>query len=140
MLANVVEDAQTAVTSLVGAIAGVASDKIANHLVSSAGLNAPSSGLGDVGMRFVIRAGVTSVVFGTLVTYMPQTADNIFMSVVFFAGNRALVNDAVLFAQYVLRAPLSVLPYGSISPLPPQKPGAPPSSTGGGQYSSCACN
>ena len=128
MIANLVGDAQTAVTSLGGAVAGVASDKVANQLVGMAGLGAPSSGLGDAGLRFIIRAGVTSVVFGGIVSLMPQTADNIFFSVVFFAGNRALVNDAVLIGQILTKGALGVL-----GP-PKSKGGGPPSTTGG-----CSC-
>lgn len=101
MLSTILEDTQTAVTSLGGAVAGVGSDSIADMLISYAGLPTSGGGIGDVGLRFVVRSAVTSVIFGAVVSYMPETSSNIFFSQVFFAGNRKLVLDGVLFARII---------------------------------------
>lgn len=106
---NVIEDAQTAVTSLAGAIAGAASDKVANTIISYARLGKNTSGLGDTGLRFIIRAGVTSVMFAGVAGAMPETSSNVFFSILFFAANRALVNDGVHFANLVVKGTSGML-------------------------------
>ncbi len=102
MLSSVISDAQTAITSLGGAVAGVGSDKLADTLINAAGINPVGGGLGDVGLRFVVRAGVTSMLFAGAAYVMPETADNVFFSIVFFAGNRKLVSDAVRFGTIIV--------------------------------------
>ena len=99
---TILEDTQTAVTSLGGAIAGVGSDAISDQIIYYAGLAPSGGGLGDVGLRFVIRSAVTSVIFGAVVSYMPETSSNVFFSQVYFAGNRKLILDGVLFARILV--------------------------------------
>jgi len=104
---TILEDTQTAVTSLGGAIAGVGSDAIADQIIYYAGLAPSGGGLGDVGLRFVIRSAVTSVIFGAVVSYMPETSSNVFFSQVYFAGNRKLVLDGVMFARILIDGGMS---------------------------------
>jgi hypothetical protein len=125
MLSQVIGDAKTSVTSLGGAIGGVASDKIANMVLAQVGLGNNKAGLGDVGLRFIIRAATTSLVFGGMSYLLPETSENIFFSIVFFAGNRALVSDAVLFGQILTKGVVPMLPA--------------PTGKGGKSEASCAC-
>lgn len=128
MMSQVIDDAQTAVTSLGGAIAGVVSDKIANYVIPQVGLGGSTMGLGDVGLRFIVRAATTSVVFGGVAYLLPNSAENIFFSIVFFAGNRALVRDAVTFGD--------LLTGGIFKTLQPPPKGMP----GGGPAASAGCS
>lgn len=140
MLSTVIDDGKTAITSLGGAIGGVASDKLANYLIAQTGLGVGKGGLGDVGLRFIVRAATTSVVFGGMAYLLPNTAENIFFSIVFFAGNRALVSDAVLFGNILVGGVGNV---GSLGVLKPNYGGPviPPGQHGGGKVASsgCAC-
>lgn len=132
----IIGDAQTAVTSLGGAIAGSASDKIANVLIGYAGLGVGMGGLGDAGLRFIIRAAVSSVTFSAAVSVMPETADNVFFSIIYFAGNKQLISDAVRFADIVVRGTSSLT-----SLKKPVKAMASGShcACGGSSASSCSC-
>ena len=130
MLSSVISDAQTAITSLGGVIGGVASDSLSDMLLRNAGLGAATGGLGDVGLRFVVRASVTSLIFAGAAYVMPETADNVFFSIVFFAGNRKLVADAVRFGTIIVDGT------GFVATGPP--PGITPPSTAAAS-SSCSC-
>lgn len=123
-LANTVTDAQTAITSLGGALAGVVSEEAGNYIIRKANVNA-GSGIGDVGLRFIVRALVSSSSFGLATDMMPDTSGNIMFSIVFFAANPSLIRDAVTIAQILVRGVTRDLPRMIPFPGPPNPSNGP---------------
>lgn len=99
-VSNTVADAQTAITSLGGAVAGAAAERIGNSLIDLAGLHSQKS-LGDTGMRFIVRALASSAVYSVAVTAMPETSENLMFSLLYFGANSSLINDGVLIGNAV---------------------------------------
>ncbi len=120
IISNTVSDAQTAITSLGAAIAGSASEAIGNRLIMSANAGA-GNGIGDVGIRFVVRALVSSVAFGVAANLMPESSSNIFFSIVYFAANPSLVRDGVAIGNIVVGTAARGFPIGPIVRPPPQR-------------------
>lgn len=133
LVAQIVDDAQTGITSLGSAIAGSASNELGSMLIRAAGIGSGQS-LGDVGVRFVVRALVSSAAFSAAATLMPASSNNVFFSIVFFAANNLLVNDAVAIGNIIVRGIVRGVPQIPYAPDQGQSPahGVPKSS-------SCAC-
>jgi hypothetical protein len=93
MLATAAADVQTALTSLGGAIAGTASSELGSFLVKTAGLSGDKT-LGDKGLEFVIRAAVSSMMFGISSNYMPETSQNVLFTFIYFASDAKLIGTA----------------------------------------------
>lgn len=104
VLANVLGDAQTTVTSLAAGVGGVASSALGDKLVSLAGADARNGGIGAIGLEFVGRAVISSAVFAGLAYLMPRTSENVFFSILFFAGNRGLMGSALTLSGATIGA------------------------------------
>lgn len=98
-LVDAFRDAQTSITSIGGAFAGAAGEALGSYIIRASGLG-KSDGIGQTGMRFVVRSVVASASFGLVARYMPGTADNVFFSIVFFAASPSLVKDAVTIGRH----------------------------------------
>lgn len=103
LLTESFRDAQTSVSSLSAAIAGSAADRIAQMIISQSGL-ASTQGAGQTGLKFIIRALVSSASFGLTARFLPGTSENIFFSVLFFAANPGLIQDGVLLGRTAVDA------------------------------------
>ena len=133
LVAQIVDDAQTGITSLGSAIAGSASNELGSMLIRSAGIGSGQS-LGDVGVRFIVRALVSSAAFSAAAAVMPASSNNVFFSIVFFAANDMLVRDAVAIGNIIVRG---VLRQTLMIPLAPDQGQSP--AHGVPKSSSCAC-
>ena len=133
LVAQIVDDAQTGITSLGSAIAGSASNELGSMLIRAAGIGSGQS-LGDVGVRFVVRALVSSAAFSAAATLMPASSNNVFFSIVFFAANDMLVRDAVAIGNIIVRGVLRQTPAIPFAPDQGQSP-----AHGMPKSSSCAC-
>lgn len=126
-LSEVLQDSQTSILCLGGAIAGAAADKLGTMVVSASGLRSTNSGVGALGLDFVTRAVISAAAFDAAATLMPQTSGNILFSIIFFAANPNLVRDAVEIG----RAAVGTLTFMTKLPPPPGKQAA--------AESDCAC-
>lgn len=100
---NTFVDAQTTVTSLGAAFAGVAAENVSNMIILRWGGNQKAVGLGQVGVNFVLRSVVSAVAFSAAAAVMPETSQNFFFGVLFFASNPGLIRDARDIATIVLK-------------------------------------
>ena len=92
-VSDTIDDMQTAVTSLGGAVAGAASESLGDYVIQSAGLQTTNS-MGDIGLRFVVRALVSSAVYAASVQAMPATSQNILFTLFYFRANGSLATEA----------------------------------------------
>lgn len=121
-VSNTLSDTQTTVTSLGAAIAGVLSERVGNVLVRSMPtVSNPSVGLGNIGLSFIARSIAASVSFSAAAALMPETSQNIFFSIIFFACNPSLVSNGRDFANVLVdgiwrQRPAPVRP-GNPSPI-----------------------
>lgn len=100
---NTALDVQTTITSLGAAFAGVGAEIVSGMVIRQLGGRAGvQQGLGGVGLNFVARAAICSVAYSSVATLMPATSQNVFFTIVFFASNQALVQDARTIAQMTL--------------------------------------
>lgn len=114
-------DTQTTVTSLGGALAGVAAERVGTMVLAQF---PRQKSLGNVGLEFVARSVVASVAFSTAASIMPETSQNIFFSIIFFACNSSLISTGKDFANILIDA---ALPRGAkVAPTRPPVPGAEP--------------
>jgi len=116
-------DAQTSITSLGGAVAGAAGEQLGNYIIHRTGLG-KSDGLGQTGLRFVVRSIVASASFGFVARYMPATSENVFFSIVFFAASPSMVSDAVTLGKHAVLAIEDL--FGGWIPKPPPRYGPGP--------------
>lgn len=96
-------DVSTTITSLAAGVAGTISNNIGSYLIKTAG-GSSNPNFGERGVQFVVRATVTSIVFGAVASYMPQTSQNVFFSLLFFNTNAALMVDAMSLSGQVVMA------------------------------------
>ncbi len=96
-------DVSTTITSLAAGVAGTASNSVSNWLIKSAG-GSSSPNFGERGVQFVVRSTVTSIVFGVVASYMPQTSQNVFFSLLFFNTNTHLMQDAMVLSAQAFNA------------------------------------
>lgn len=143
---NTFIDAQTTVTSLGAAFAGVAADLASDAIIVRVAGTTRAPGLGQVGLNFIVRALVSSVAYSAAAAVMPETSQNFFFGVLFFASNPGLVRDGRDIASIVLKSTASFLNTGSPAVIPRMGVGAPggdipgmgaPSSYGKPACSSC---
>ncbi len=118
MWANTVDDAQTAVTSLGGAVAGAAAERLGSSAISLVGLHTKNS-LGDIGLRFMVRALVSSAVYGAAVTAMPDTSQNILFTLFYFGANPSLGREAAQIGNIVVGGIPALTKLQGISPKAP---------------------
>lgn len=104
-------DVSTTITSLAAGVAGMTCNKLSQYLINAAG-GSGNPGFGERGVQFVVRSTVTSIVFGVVAGYMPQTSQNVFFSLLFFNTNSGLMNDAVGLSAAVVNSVLKALPVG----------------------------
>ena len=130
-LSEALQDSQTSILCLGGAVAGAAADKLGSMVVGAAGLRT-SSGVGSLGLDFVTRAVVSAAVFDAAVMVMPETSGNILFSIIFFAANPNLIRDAVEIGRSVV----GTLSFMTKGPAPPRDM-MPPTRTGA--VDDCAC-
>lgn len=116
---SVVGDAQTGITSLGGAVAGSAADRLGDALITMTGLGGQQS-LGDIGLSFIVRTLGSAAVYGAAVGLMPETSENILFTILYFRANKHLVNDAVLIGDAVTGGLQAVT-----RTYPPARPSAP---------------
>lgn len=121
-VSQVVGDAQTGITSLGGAIAGSAADRLGDTVVGMAGLGGQGS-LGDVGLSFIVRTLASSAVYGAAVALMPETSENILFTLLYFQANRKLVSEGLTIANAVTSGFQQSLLKTSPAPIGPQPPG-----------------
>lgn len=103
VLVDAFRDAQTSITSLGGAAAGAAGEQLSNWIIRRTGID-QSEGLGQTGLQFVVRSLVASTTFGLAARYMPETSENVFFSIVFFAASPSMVKDAVTIGKHLVLA------------------------------------
>lgn len=128
-LSEILQDSQTSILCLGGAVAGAAADKVATMVIGATGLRATNSGVGALGLDFVTRAVVSAAAFDIAATLMPETSGNILFSIIFFAANPNLIRDAVEIG----RAAIGTVSFAARKPL------VPPSHTAAMGESDCAC-
>lgn len=104
-------DVSTTITSLAAGVAGMTCNKLSQYLINAAG-GSGNPGFGERGVQFVVRSTVTSIVFGVVASYMPQTSQNVFFSLLFFNTNSGLMNDAVGLSAAAVNSVLKALPIG----------------------------
>lgn len=117
---NTFEDAQTAITSLGGAVAGAAAERIGSELVRAVGLQSQAS-VGDIGMRFVVRALASSAVYASTVALMPETSKNILFTLFYFGANPSIGRDAVSIGNALVGAIPSPGAVRAVAAQPAQK-------------------
>lgn len=117
---NVLVDTQTTVTSLGGAVAGAASERLGSALV--AGFPRVAPGIGSVGLEFIGRAAVASVAFSAAASLMPETSQNVFFSIIFFACNPSLIANGRDFANSIVSA-VAGLRHAAAPTRPPMSTG-----------------
>ena len=105
-------DAQTTIASLAAGIGGVASDSLASFAIAQVG--AQSQGVGALGLEFCFRAVVSAGCFGLLHSQMPETSNNIFFSILYFAGDRGLMMSAVALSRALVSTTTSAVKLGSV--------------------------
>src|SRR5271166_4426902 len=98
-LAEVVDDAETAILSIGAAVAGSASERISAYILHRATVINDKNVVGATGINFAVRALVGAAAFSAVSSFMPETSKNIFFSIVFFASYPSLVRDAVLLGN-----------------------------------------
>lgn len=101
-------DVSTTITSLAAGVAGMTSNKLSQYLINAAGGSSNPS-FGERGVQFVVRSTVTSIVFGVVAGYMPQTSQNVFFSLLFFNTNSGLMNDAVGLSAVATNAVINAI-------------------------------
>lgn len=74
------------------------------QLVDQIGRWKLSPNFGERGVQFVVRSTVTSIVFGVVASYMPQTSQNVFFSLLFFNTNTHLMQDAMVLSAQAFNA------------------------------------
>lgn len=126
---NTFVDAQTTVTSLGAAFAGVAAEEVSNRIILQYGGAQRAVGLGQVGVNFILRSVVAAVAYSAVATVMPETSQNFFFGALFFASNPGLIRDARDIASIVLKQ-------GLRSTSPGKKVGEAPAAVASG--SSCS--
>lgn len=131
MLSQAATDTVTTITCLGGALAGATSERIGNMLGSMIPGKGSRGTVGEVGLDFCVRAFTSAVAFNLVATYMPQTADNIAFSILFFAAQPTLVREGVQLANMVVGG------FGPI--LGAAKLPQPPSPHGPGAKTDCSC-
>ena len=107
-LSETMEDAQTSITSLAGAIAGSVSDKLGRYVIRTVGIS-QSHSLGDVGLRFVVRALVSSAVYAATVRTMPESSQNILFTLLYFGADSDLTQDAITIGRLVTKLDFSMV-------------------------------
>lgn len=118
ILGEILEDAQTTVTSLGGAVAGATAQRLGDLAIIS--FKIPTGpGAGDVGMRFLMRALVASTTYAGGSYLMPESSTNSLWSTLFFASNPALVREATTLASLLVNSIIG------FSTLPPPQKGKP---------------
>lgn len=101
-ISEVALDMQTTLTSsLVGAVAGRASQKVADAVVSLVGLDDAGQSLGAAGSELLLRGFVSSFVYAVIATTFPETTNNVYFSFVYFTADRKLTGKAIEFADAV---------------------------------------
>jgi len=120
-------DAQTTITCLAAGIGGATSDAISTAIVSRVAPQA-TAGIGSLGLEFCLRSVVSAGTFGCLHSYMPETGNNIFFSILYFACDRGLMNSAVGLSKAavnaVQRTAMSPMQRAPSQPVPPANPTA----------------
>lgn len=109
VLKSALYDAQTTVTSLGAGIGGATSTYIGNQLVALVG-PVGNANLGTVGLEFCARSVVSAAVFGALTSLMPETSQNVFFSILYFAADTGLVSTALAVSNQVVRAVTNLVP------------------------------
>ena len=118
-------DAQTTIACLAAGVAGATSDAISTAVVGA--VAQPSQGVGAVGLEFAFRAMVSAGVFGLVHSYMPETSNNIFFSILYFATDRGLINNAISLSRAAVSA-VHRTALTATKPVPrAQQPAQPPS-------------
>ncbi len=119
-IASVFGDAQTTVTSLVAGVGGALSTRVGTAIlnrIESAEPGASRGGVGALGLQFAGRAVISAAAFSVLQGYMPQTSQNIFFSILFFAADTGLMSAGVQLSHALVNAPLTILPAPVVPPL-----------------------
>ena len=101
-LANVASDSQTSITCVSGAVLGAAASATATYIASITG--GTGSGLGGVGIEFVLRCITSAAFFQVGEMYLPETSNNILFAFLFFGANPGLISSGVALGQTAVGA------------------------------------
>lgn len=118
-VSSVAQDAQTTITSLMAGIGGAVSSELGDMMVSQFMDRKPA--LGQVGIEFCGRAVISAGTFALVSSMMPETSQNIFFSILFFAADQGLVRSAVSLSRGVVKGVTSTAPAmrATMSPVKP---------------------
>lgn len=128
-------DAQTTVTSLAAGVGGATANAIGDALVKAFDPSG-KGGLGAIGLQFVARAVTSAGVFIALQRMLPQTSENVFFSILFFACNPGLMGSAQTLSYAAVSAVGRLLPTNppaasrAVPPSVPPSIPSPPCATG----------
>lgn len=123
LIQNTAKDVQTTVTSLGAAFAGVAAERGSAYIIRALGGRAIGTSMGAVGLNFIARAAVSSVAFAAASSLMPETSDNVFFTILFFACNPSLVGDARTLANIVVDSAIGIPGMRKTGPSSAPSPG-----------------
>lgn len=101
----VIKDVQTTVTSgLVGAVGGQISTQLGDKIVQLLKIRQSGKGLGTLGVEFVLRSAVSSLVYIISAQTFPQSAENAFFPYVFFFADTGLTRVTVGVGTYIVNS------------------------------------
>jgi hypothetical protein len=122
-------DAQTTVTSLAAGVGGVTASAIGDWIVLKVDPGS-AGGVGALGLQFIGRSVISAGVFIGLSSLMPNTSQNVFFSILFFAGNTGLMGSALALSNAAVNAVKKLLDGSGGAVYAPRTSPMPGSSSG----------
>lgn len=100
-LQQVANDSATTVTCVAGAFLGAGAATSASYIINAAG-GSTGTGLGGMGINFVVNAVTAAAFYNLGQRYFPETSANIAFAFLFFSADAPLIRAGVGVGQAVV--------------------------------------
>lgn len=112
---TVIEDTQTSITSLLGAVGGAAAGRVGDMLIAQIG--GFGGGIGGLGLTFVTQAATASLAYALVSQAAPQTSTNVLFGYLFFVTDQQLTHSGAALGHAIINMALGAV--NSIQAPPP---------------------
>lgn len=100
ILDTVIEDTQTSVTSLLGAVGGAAAGRVGDMIIMQFG--GFGGGIGGLGLTFVTQAATASLAYALVSRAAPATSSNVLFGYLFFVTDHQLTRSGASLGHAIV--------------------------------------